>query len=157
MAVLLVALLLAAMSLSVSSGAAQIQRPEYVAQLEKICKPRSEATTRAVRGMRSDIQSERFQVAARKFTTARRIFAGTIRVIAKVPRPVADRPTLARWFSALEREAFYLQQSALSLRAENVARFQRVSGQFFAQGTKSNHIVVSFGFNYCAFKSSRYE
>jgi len=44
-----------------------------------------------------------------------------------------------------------------ALRAEDVPRFQRVSGQFFRQGSKANNVVVSFGFNYCAFKPSRFE
>jgi hypothetical protein len=132
-------------------------RLDYVAKLEQICKPRSEATTRAVGGTRADIQSERFAAAAAKFSKARRIFTGTVAAIAKVPRPPADRSTLSRWFAALGRESAYLRQSIAALHAENIPRFQRASGQFFRQGSKSNNIVVSFEFNYCAFKSSRYE
>jgi hypothetical protein len=141
------------------AGAAgtELTRPEYVARLEQICKPRSEATQRAVSGTRSDVQSERFRVAAGKFAKARRIFAATVSAISKVPRPPADRSALSRWFAALARESAFLAQSAAALRAEDIPRFQRASGQFFHNGSKSNHIVVSFGFNYCAFKSSRYE
>lgn len=139
------------------TAAAELTRSEYVARLEQICKPRSEATQRAVRGTRSDVQSERFRVAASKFAKARRIFAATVSAISQVPRPPADRSTLSRWFAALARESAYLAQSAAALRVEDIPRFQRASGQFFHNGAKSNHIVVSFGFNYCAFKSSRYE
>jgi hypothetical protein len=140
-----------------ASAAAELTRAEYVARLEQICKPRSEATQRAVRGTRSDVQSERFGIAAGKFATARRIFVGTVSAISRVPRPLSDRPTLARWFAALGHESVYLGQSAAALRSEDIPRFQRVSGLFFHNGAKSNHIVASFGFNYCAFKSSRYE
>jgi hypothetical protein len=156
-----VLLILASLALAVPavalSATAELTRPEYVAQLEKICKPGSEATERAVRGMRSDIRSERLQLAASKFSKARRIFAGTVSSISKVPRPVADRARLARWFAALERETLYLGRSAAALRAEDIPRFQRVSGRFFQEGSKANNVVVSFGFNYCNFKSSRYE
>jgi hypothetical protein len=156
--VLLVALpaLLISTSAAVSASA-ELTRPEYVAQLEKICKPGSEATQRAVRGMRSDIRSERLLVAAGKFSKAKRIFAGTVSSIAKVTRPAADRATLARWFAALGREIDYLGRTAAALRAEDIPRFQRVSGRFFQEGSKANNVVVSFGFNYCNFKSSRYE
>jgi hypothetical protein len=154
------ALVLSALVLSVPatvSAAAEPTRPEYVAQLEKICKPGSEATERAVRGMRSDVRSERLQLAASKFAKAERIFAGTVSSISKMPRPGADTATLARWFDALGREIDYLGRTAAALRAEEIPRFQRVSGRFFQEGSKANNIVVSFGFNYCNFKSSRYE
>ncbi len=144
-------------SLAAVSSAAELTRPEYVAQLETICKPGSEATQRTVRGMRADIRAERLRVAATKFSKARQIFAGTVSSISTVPRPAADRATLSRWFAALGRETDYLGRSAAALRAEDIPRFQRVSGRFFQEGSKANNVVVSFGFDYCNFKSSRYE
>ena len=71
--------------------------------------------------------------------------------------PTADRATLSRWFTALHRETRYLRGSAVALRGENLPRFEKVNGRFFRYGAKSNNVVVSFGFNYCAFKPSRYE
>jgi hypothetical protein len=151
------ALLLALSCAAPAAVAAEPTRPEYVAQLEQICKPGSEATQRAVRGMRSDIRSERLRLAASKFAKAKRIFARTVATISTVPRPAADRPTLSRWFAALGRETDYLGRTADALRAEDIARFQRVSGQFFQQGSRANNIVASFGFDYCNFKPSRFE
>jgi hypothetical protein len=156
-ALLCAALILASTLTPVVSVAAEVGRPEYVAQLEKICKPGSESTQRAVRGMRSDIRAERFKIAASKFAKAKRIFAGTVSSISTVPRPVPDRSTLSRWFAALGRETDYLGRTAAALRAEDIPRFQRVSGRFFQEGSKANNVVVSFGFNYCNFKFSRYE
>jgi hypothetical protein len=140
-----------------AAAAAELTRTEYVAQLEKICKPGSEATSRTVHGMRSDIRSERLRLAASEFSKAKRIFADTVSSISTVPRPRADRATLSRWFAALGRETDYLGRTAAALRAEEIPRFQRVSGRFFQEGSKANNIVVSFGFDYCNFKSSRYE
>lgn len=154
---LLVALTLAAPPTFAAEVAESPARPEYVARLEAICKPRSQATQRAVRGMRADVRAERLRVAAAKLTRARRIFARTVRLIARVPRPAADRATLARWFTALGREKVYLGRIVVSLRSENVARFQRVSADFIHQGNKANNVVVSFGFNYCAFKPARFQ
>jgi hypothetical protein len=148
---------LAALALAVPAAAAEApSRPEYVAQLEKICKPDSKATQRAVRGTRADVRHERLGSAARKVAKARRIFVGTVRSISTVPRPVADRATLARWFAALKREAAALARTAAALRADDVARFQRVWADFIHEGNKANNVVVSFGFNYCAFKPSRF-
>jgi hypothetical protein len=139
------------------SAAAEVSRPEYVLQLEQICKPGSEATQRAVRGMRSDVRSERLRLAATKFAKAKRIFAHTVSAISTVPRPGADRATLTRWFAALGRETVYLGLTADALRAEDVARFQRVSAEFIHEGNRANNAVVSFGFNYCSFKPSRFQ
>lgn len=157
----LMPIVLTAIALSIPpatfAAAAEQTRSEYVALLEKICKPGSDATQRAVRGMRSDIRAERFRLAATKFSAAKRIFAHTVSSISTVPRPKSDRPTLTRWFAALGRETDYLGRTAAALRAEDLPRFQRVSGRFFQEGSKANNVVVSFGFNYCNFKSSRYE
>lgn len=132
-------------------------RAEYVAQLEQICKPHSEASVRAVRGFRGDIRAERLAVAGRKLAKAQRIFAVTVTAIAKVPRPPGDRPTLRRWFSALGREQLYLGQMVTTLRQNSVAGFQRVSAKFIQEGNKANNAVVSFGFNYCSFKPTRFQ
>jgi len=150
--ILLVPLLLPSVS-----AAAEPTRSEYVAQLEAICKPGSLATQRAVRGTRSDVRSERLPLAATKVAKAKRIFAGTVRSISQVPRPAADRATLARWFIALKRETSALGRTADALRNDDVPRFQRVWGDFIHEGNKANNVVVSFGFNYCNFKPSRFQ
>jgi hypothetical protein len=151
------ALLALSVAVAASRAAEEASRAEYVSQLERICKPGSERTQRAVRGVRADVRAERLKLAGMKFADARRIFAGTVRSISVVPRPAADRATLSRWFAALGKEKLYLGQMVKTLRAENVARFQRVSARFIHEGNRANNAVVSFGFNYCAFKPSRFQ
>jgi hypothetical protein len=157
--VLLPALCLAALAvLAAAAAAAEAPtRPEYVSQLEQICQPGSEATQRAVKGVRHDVRSERLAVAGTKFLRAKRIFAGTVRKITVVPRPTADAATLERWFKALDREKQFLGLIVAALHSDDVPRFQRVSGQFIHQGNRANNVVVSFGFNYCSFKPSRFQ
>jgi hypothetical protein len=156
-ALLAAALALAATPALAAETAEAPTRPEYVAQLEQICKPGSEATQRAVRGVRADVRAERLRVAAAKFAKAQRIFTRTTDTISAVTRPAEDRETLARWFKALGKEKVYLGGIVASLRAEDVARFQRVSADFIHQGNVANKIVVSFGFNYCSFRPSRFQ
>jgi len=153
-----IALGLAVLAIAAPSAAAEAPtRPEYVARLKRICAPGSKATQRAVRGVRADVRGERLGRAATKFSRAKRIFASTVRSISTVPRPQADRGVLARWFAGLRREKTYLGRIAASLRASNVARFQRVSARFIHQGNRANNVVVSFGFNFCSFKPSRFQ
>jgi hypothetical protein len=152
---------ISALALTVSAAApAWAEAPtraEYVAQLERECKPGSEATRRAVHGVRADVRAERFAVAAAKFARARRIFTRTVTEISAVPRPEADVDTLSRWFTALRREERYLGRIVKTLRASNVPAFQRAAADFIRQGNRANNVVVSFGFNYCSFKPSRFQ
>jgi hypothetical protein len=153
----LVAALLVAISVTPAvSALAEQTRPEYVAQLEKLCKPDAEATRRAVRGTKADVRAERFRLAAGKVSKAQRIFAGTVRSISAVPRPAADNSTLDRWFAALGNESAALRRTAASLRSEDIPRFQRIWADFIHEANKANNVVVSFGFNYCAFRASRF-
>ena len=157
LAAIAAALLLTSAAATVSGAAEEITREEYVAQLEQICKPGSDATERTVRGVRSDVRHERLAVAGRKFAKAKRIFAGTVRSISVVPRAAADRSTLKRWFSALDQEKLYLGRMVATLLADDVAGFQRVSARFIHEGNKANNAVVSFGFDYCSFKPTRFQ
>ncbi|HUC00777.1 MAG TPA: hypothetical protein VMS11_13225 [Solirubrobacterales bacterium] len=151
-------LALCALACAAGSAAAQeLTRTEYVARLEQICKPGSEATERAVSGVRADVRAERLEVAGRKFARAESIFVATVRSISAVPRPAADRPTLSRWFAALGKEKLYLGQMVKTLRSDDVAGFQRVSARFIQEGNRANNAVVSFGFNYCSFKPTRFQ
>jgi hypothetical protein len=150
-------LVAACLSAAVASAETEPTRTEYVARLEQICKPGSDATERAVRGVRADVRAERLTVAAGKFARAERIFKGTVRSISVVPRPAADHATLSRWFAALGSEEAYLGQMVKVLRADDVAGFERVSARFIHEGNRANNAVVSFGFNYCSFKPTRFQ
>lgn len=156
-ALLAAALALASIFAASVLAAEEPTRAEYVAQLEQICKPRSEATARVVRGVRADVRAERLAAAATKFAKARRTFGATVDAISTVPRPVADRSTLKRWFRALGREELYLGQMVKVLRQDSVSGFQRVSAKFIQEGNRANNAVVSFGFNYCSFKPTRFQ
>jgi hypothetical protein len=145
------------MGVAIASAAGEPTRTEYVTTLERICKPGSDATERAVNGVRADVRAERLAVAAGKFARAERIFKNTVRSISVVPRPAADRATLSRWFSALGQEQVYLGQMVKVLRADDVAGFERVSALFIHEGNRANNAVISFGFNYCSFKPTRFQ
>jgi hypothetical protein len=157
MRALVAILLVTAVLVPAVPALAEVDRAEYVTRLERICEPDSKATQRAVRGTRADVRSERFGRAAAKVSKAQRIFSGTVRSISRVPRPASDKATLARWFAALKSEASALMRTAASLREEDIARFQRVWADFIHEANKANNVVISFGFNYCAFKPSRFQ
>jgi hypothetical protein len=154
-ATLAAALARAVAALPAAAGAAP-QRREYVAKLEGICKPGAMATQRAMKGARDDLSSERLAVAARKFGHARRIFGRTVQRIAAVPRPPADAAQLRKWFIYLNRQEVYLKRIVSDLRGGRAVPAQRLTARFIHNGNLANNVVLSFGFEYCSFKFSRY-
>ena len=131
-------------------------RDEYVAGLEKICKPDAEATQRAMKGARGDIRAERFDVAAKKFAKAAAIFAANVKEISAEPRPAADAERLRKWFSHLKRQESYLHQITAQLRQDHPTKAVRLIQRFIHSGTLANNVVLAFGFDWCTFKFSRY-
>lgn len=151
------AALLAGLLLTASAAAAQTPtRDEYVERLEAICKPDNEATQRAMKGARADIQAERLAVAAAKFAKATRIFSGTVRGMEAAPEPPADRAKLGRWFGYLDDQRGYLHGVTTQLRAGRTIKAQRQIARFIHAGNLANGVVLPFGFDACTFKFSRY-
>jgi hypothetical protein len=149
--------LLAVLALSGLAGASvRPDQAEYVSRLESICKPNVEETQRAVLGVRSDIRSERLAIAARKLSSAGRIFDGTIRAISAVPRPSADAAQLAKWFVDLRHQESYLRGAASALHAQRIVSYQHNAVRFVHTGNLANDVVITYGFNYCRFKFSRF-
>jgi hypothetical protein len=149
---------LAAIVLSATAGAEALpDRAEYVSRLESVCKPGVEATQRAVRGVRSDVQAERLAVAAGKLGSAARIFDGTVGEITTIPRPPLDATQLAKWFRYLRLQESYLAKAAAALRAQRIVSYQHHAVRFVHNGNLANDVVITFGFNYCRFKFSRFD
>jgi hypothetical protein len=142
-----------------ATGAAAAEAPtraEYVDTLEAVCKPDAEATQRAMKGARADLQHERLAVAVGKFAKAASIFAATVKQLAAVPRPPEDAAKLSKWFAYLGRQQAYLGQITAQLRAGRAIKAQRLTARFIHNGNLANNVVIAFGFDYCSFKFSRY-
>jgi hypothetical protein len=134
-----------------------LTRDEYVARLEGTCKPRAEATQRAMKGVRKDVRyPDRLPIAVRKFHQGAVIFGGTIKKIGLVPRPPADAGRLEEWFTYLNRQEQYLQEITAQLRTGHTIKAQRLTSRFIHNGNLANNVTLAFGFDYCSFKFSRY-
>jgi hypothetical protein len=131
-------------------------RNEYVAALEEICKPGGEATQRAMKGVKKDVDAGRIALAARKFGRAAEIFGETVDAIARVPRPPADAARLKKWFGYLGRQENYLKEITAQLRARRTIKAQRLTARFIHNGNLANNAVLAFGFNHCSFRFSRF-
>lgn len=137
-------------------SSASAERAAYVETLEAICRPRAEATERVMKGVREDVRRDRIKPAARKFARGTAIFDRTVSLMTPVARPPADTETLRRWFVYLERQEGYLEAVTHSLRAGHTIKAQRLIAHFIHTGNLANDVVLSFGFDYCSFKFSRF-
>jgi hypothetical protein len=137
-------------------AAESLSRDEYVPRLEKICKPRAEATRRAMDGVRDDVHADRIGIAAHKFGRAAKIFGGTVRIISRVPRPAADVAVLKKWFRYLKRQSRYLREIEGQLRRRRTIKAQRLTARFIHNGNLANNTTLAFGFDFCSFRFSRY-
>jgi hypothetical protein len=152
-----VAVAIAVGGLGATAAAAEAPtRPEYVAALEKMCKPQAKATQRAMDGVRQDVRAGRLALASHKFAQAARIFGATVTAIEKVPRPTADTGRLKTWFMYLNRQEEYLRQISAELRAGHSIKAQRLTARFIHNGNLANNVTLAFGFQWCSFKFSRY-
>ena len=134
-----------------------LTRDEYVERLEGMCKPRAEATRRAMKGVRQDVRyPKRLPIAADKFDKGAKIFGGTIEKIGRVPRPAADVARLKEWFVYLNRQEDYLLEITDQLRIGHTIKAQRLTSRFIHNGNLANNVTLAFGFDYCSFKFSRY-
>jgi hypothetical protein len=141
---------------ALASAAQAPTRDEYVAQLERICKPEAESTQRAMKGASADVKAERLDVAAGKFAKAGTIFASTTKKMAAVARPAGDEAKLKTWFGYLQKQEEYLREITVQLRSDHLIKAQRLLSRFIHNGHLANYAVLSFGFNYCSFEFSRY-
>jgi len=134
-----------------------LTRDEYVDRLEGMCKPRAEATRRAMEGVRQDVRDpRRLPIAAGKFGKGAKIFGGTIDKIGRVSRPAADLARLKEWFVYLNRQEDYLLEITDQLRIGHTIKAQRLTSRFIHNGNLANNVTLAFGFDYCSFKFSRY-
>jgi hypothetical protein len=134
-----------------------LTRDEYVDRLEAMCKPRAEATRRAMKGVRTDVRyPKRLPIAADKFGEGAEIFGGTIEKIGRVPRPAADAAKLKEWFVYLKRQEAYLQEITQQLHQGHTIKAQRLTSRFIHNGNLANNVTLAFGFDWCSFKFSRY-
>jgi hypothetical protein len=149
----------AVLGLALLAGPAAAEAPtrdEYVSALEAVCRPDVEATQRAMRGARGDIKSNRFDAAAAKFARGTAIFGATVEEIEAAPRPTADAAKLSKWFGYLRAQETYLKQITAQLRLGHAIKAQRLTARFIHNGNLANNTVLAFGFDYCAFRFSRF-
>ena len=109
-----------------------------------------------LQGVEKKVKQGKLQVAAGQFTQASVAFGKAVKQLKAVPQPVADEAKLTKWLSYLDAETKYLSDIGKALKAGNKGKAQTLSVKLTHNGSLANNTVLSFEFNYCEIKSSRF-
>lgn len=149
----LVAALLVAVPVAL---AATPEQQEYADQVEPICKANSEANSRILKGVKTQVQKDELVPAGKRFIQASSVLGKTVGQIAKVPQPEAYAPKLEKWVGYLKSEKTYLQQIGSKLKAKDKYHAQKLAVQLNNNNNKANNTVITFPFKECRIDSSRF-
>lgn len=149
----LVAALLVAVPVAL---AAAPEQQEYADQVEPICKANSEANSRILKGVKTQVQKDELVPAGKRFIQASGVLGKTVTQIAKVPQPEAYAAKLEKWIGYLKSEKTYLQQIGSKLKAKDKYHAQKLAVQLNNNNNKANNTVITFPFKECRIDSSRF-
>lgn len=136
--------------------AATPEQQEYADQVEPICKANSEANSRILKGVKTQVQKDELVPAGKRFIQASGVLGKTVAQIAKVPQPEAYAAKLEKWIGYLKSEKTYLQQIGSKLKAKDKYHAQKLAVQLNNNNNKANNTVISFPFKECRIDSSRF-
>lgn len=131
-------------------------RPEYVAEVEPICKANTEANARILEGVKEQVKKGELAAAGRRFIRAATALGKSVRQIAAVPKPSADVAKLEKWIGYLKQEKIYLRKIGKALKASNKFQAQKYAVQLNRNNNRANNTVISFGFKHCRIDSSKF-
>jgi exonuclease VII small subunit len=153
MAPVTVALLVLGVAASVALA---IDRAEYVATVEPICKKNREANDKILNGVRKLVKENKLDQAAQKFQRAARALKRTRLELAKVEKPTEDAAKLTQWLKGVKTEAELFEAVSRKLAHGEKTAAQRMVVRLVSNAKKTNNLVLSFNFRYCVFETSKY-
>lgn len=136
--------------------AATPEQQEYAERVEPICKANSEANSRILEGVKTQVQKDELVPAGKRFIRASSALGKTVTQIAKVPRPEAYAAKLEKWIGYLKKEKTYLQQIGSKLKGKDKYHAQKLAVELNKNNNKANNTVISFPFKECRIDSSRF-
>jgi hypothetical protein len=143
-------------SLAAFAAGAEQTREGYVAQVEPICKANTEASSKILEGVRTEIRHDKLKPAAAQFSKAAAALGRTLRQLRAVPQPPADAPRLGRWLGYISEEVKLLQTTATKLRKGDKFGAQKMAVRLTQTANRANNEVIPFEFRYCAAEPSRF-
>jgi len=133
-----------------------VDRTEYKAQVEPICKQNAETSASILKGVKGQVQQGKLVPAGGRFVRASGALGKAVTQIAAVEQPPEDTAKLDKWIGYLKEEKSFLQKIGQALKAENKGKASQYAVKLNQSNRRANNTVISFGFNHCRIDSSKF-
>jgi hypothetical protein len=155
------AIVLGALALLLALGASlasaeELNREEWVAKVEPICKANVLANQKIFKGAKEEVKAGELKKASTHFSRAAAAFAKTIKQIEAVPQPSADQAKIAKWLGYLRGETTFVQNVGKALAAEQRRKAESISVDLNRNSTRANNAALGFDFDYCRIVPARF-
>jgi hypothetical protein len=125
-------------------------REKYVKQAEKICKGTTSKMNKKTNAANSALKKGDTKAGGSLIIASSNIFGKGIRRLGKLVKPKDDVKVLKKWLKSLKGDAKGLANLGKIIKANGVGKpAQQALAKASAHATKTNSIVVDFGFRYC--------
>jgi hypothetical protein len=139
-----------------ASVALALDRAEYVAAVEPICKTNRDANDKILTGVRADVKAGKLDRAAKKFARAAKALKRTRLELLKVEQPPEDAPLLTKWLKGVKTEAELFEAVSRKLAHGEKTAAQRMVARLVGNAKRTNNLVLEFNFHYCVFPIASY-
>jgi hypothetical protein len=139
--------------------AVAIERPEYVAQVEPICKTNKEASDRLLKPVKSLVKKDKLKQAGQAFAKAASALEKAQKQLSVVEKPAADSARLTKWLSEIKAEVALMKTISANFNKNTKAGKSKATSlavKLQNNATKANNQVIVFQFNYCKIDPSKY-
>ena len=147
---------LAALMVFATVAVGAVDRAEYKALVEPICKKNKEASDRLLKGVRNLVRRDKLRQAGERFAKAGRALRRTHLQLAAVEQPAADSARLDKWLSEIKAEAALMKTISRKFRQKNKSKATSLAVKLQNNATRANTLVIVFQFNYCKIDPSKY-
>jgi hypothetical protein len=136
--------------------AVAIERPEYVDQVEPICKKNKEASDRLLSGVKKMVKQDKLKQAGTAFKKAAAALEKAQKELLGVEKPTADSAKLTKWLSEIKAEVALMKTISAKFTLGNKSKATSLAVKLQNNATKANNLVIVFQFNYCKIDPSKY-
>ena len=136
--------------------AVAIERPEYVAQVEPICKTNKEASDRYLKGVKKLVKADKLKAAGTAFKKAALALEKAHKSLSAVEKPAADSAKLTKWLSEIKAQVALMKTISAKFNQGNKSKATSLAVKLQNNANKANTLVIAFSFNYCKIDPSKY-
>jgi len=136
--------------------AVAIERPEYVAQVEPICKKNKEASDRYLKPVKQWVKQDKLKQAGTAFKKAALALEKAQKELSAVEKPAADSAKLTKWLSEVKAQVALMKTISAKFLAGNKGKATSLTVKLQNNANKANTLVIAFSFNYCKIDPSKY-